>query len=124
MVIYLKLNDPDQSGVRRPLFIITCTVCLYLLCTTHFALEFTHFYISLVCAMPFRSTRFLNTTAEYHRRGGIRKPDSILIGAGLLLPATRILGDLIVIYRCWVLWSKSFWVIILPSLSVISTFSK
>ena len=55
---------------------------------------------------------------------GFANLTGILIGAGLLLPVTRILGDLIVIYRCWVLWSKAYWVIILPSLSVISTFGK
>jgi hypothetical protein len=54
MSIYLKLNCPHRRcGVNRPIFIIS--VLLYLSCSTHFALEFSHFYIVLVCATPYSS---------------------------------------------------------------------
>ena len=47
--VYLKLNGPeDQRSVGRPLFVIA--VLLYLACSAHFALQFIHFYKTLVCA--------------------------------------------------------------------------
>jgi hypothetical protein len=33
---------------------------LYLSCTTHFALEFSHFYTTLVCTAPHQATLSLN----------------------------------------------------------------
>ena len=29
------------------------------------------------------------------------------------------MGELILIYRCWVLWSKNYWVILIPTLAAI-----
>ena len=29
------------------------------------------------------------------------------------------MGELILIYRCWVLWSKNYWVILIPTLIAI-----
>jgi hypothetical protein len=49
--IYLMFNGPRHgSGVNKPILIIS--VLLYLSCTTHFALEFSHFYKVLVCTTP------------------------------------------------------------------------
>jgi hypothetical protein len=36
----------------------------------------------------------------------------------------EILGQLIIIYRCWVLWSKNYWVIIVPCLGPLATIGK
>jgi hypothetical protein len=52
MSIYLMFHGPRRgSGVNKPIFIIT--VLLYLSCSAHFALEFSHFYQVLVRATPY-----------------------------------------------------------------------
>jgi hypothetical protein len=37
-------------------------------------------------------------------------------GANFLIILTDFIADLILIYRCWLLWSRNYWVIILPTL--------
>jgi len=47
--IYLMFQGPRRGiGFNKPIFIISGL--LYLSCSTHFALEFSHFYQVLVCA--------------------------------------------------------------------------
>ena len=41
---------------------------------------------------------------------------NVISVGNLLISVTDFLGELILIYRCWVLWSRKYWVIILPSL--------
>ena len=41
----------------------------------------------------------------------------VLMGADMLISVTDFTGQLILIYRCWLLWSKNYWIIILPFLS-------
>ena len=54
MSVYLMFNGPRRgNGVNRPIFIIS--ILLYLSCSTHFALEFSHFFDVLVCTTPYRS---------------------------------------------------------------------
>jgi len=97
--IYLMFHNPRRgNGVNKPIFIISGF--LYLSCSTHFALEFSHFY------------RVLVTTGV----NGFANETNALIGADLLISVTDFIGELILIYRCWVLWSRNYWVIILPSL--------
>ena len=64
--VYLKLNGPeDQRSVGRPLFIIT--VLLYLACSAHFTVQFAHFYIALVCVVPYSSYAGFNSSEHYFR---------------------------------------------------------
>ena len=50
--IYLISIGPRRgSGVNMPILIIS--VLLYLSCSAHFALEFDHFYETLVCASQY-----------------------------------------------------------------------
>ena len=50
--IYLIFYDPcHRSGANIPILIIS--VLLYLSCSTHFVLEFSHFYQVLVCATSY-----------------------------------------------------------------------
>jgi len=102
--IYLMFHSPRRgSGVNKPIFVIS--VLLYLSCSTHFALEFSHFYDVLVAKGV---KGFANET-------------HVLIGADLLIVVTDFIGELILIYRCWVLWSKRYWIIVLPILTSISS---
>jgi hypothetical protein len=55
---------------------------------------------------------------------GFGDETNVLIGADLLISITDFIGELILIYRCWLLWSKNYRVIILPSLISISSLGK
>ncbi|KAF8499549.1 hypothetical protein F5888DRAFT_84798 [Russula emetica] len=102
--IYLMFHGPRRGiGVNKPIFFISGL--LYLSCSTHFALEFSHFY------------QVLNATGV----NGFADETNVLIGADLLISITDFIGELILIYRCWLLWSKNYWVIILPSLISIAS---
>ena len=50
--IYLMFHGPRRGiGYNKP--IITLSGLLYLSCSAHFAIEFSHFYQALVCANPY-----------------------------------------------------------------------
>ncbi|KAH9990911.1 hypothetical protein BJV77DRAFT_1010015 [Russula vinacea] len=101
--IYLKLNSSHRwNAANSPIFILG--VLLFLACTTHFILEFNHFYHAL------------NTTGVK----GFGNQKNGLVGAVLLIAITDFLGELVLIYRCWMLWSKNYVIIFLPTLSAIA----
>ncbi|KAF8477791.1 hypothetical protein DFH94DRAFT_846157 [Russula ochroleuca] len=102
LATYLKLNSPDRiSSVKGPLFILS--VFLYLSCSTHFTIGFIHFYNAL------------NSTGVK----GFSNASNSLLGASILVVMSNFFGELILIYRCWVLWSKNYWIIFIPSFTVI-----
>lgn len=84
---------------NRPIFIIS--IMLYFSCAAHFALEFSHFYNALA------------TTGVY----GFANETSVLVGADILISVTDFFGQLILIYRCWLLWSRNYWIIVFPTLT-------
>ena len=45
-----------------------------------------------------------------------------LVGADIFLSLCDLLGDYILIYRCWVLWGRNYWIITLPSLCAVAGF--
>ena len=47
--------------------------------------------------------------------------ENVLVVSNILISVTDFLGQLILIYRCWLLWSRNYWVIILPSLLSIAS---
>jgi hypothetical protein len=55
---------------------------------------------------------------------GFGDETNVLIGADLLISITDFIGEVILIYRCWLLWSRNYWIIILPSLTAIATLGK
>ena len=46
--------------------------------------------------------------------------DTTLAVAHLIILVTDLIGELILIYRCWLLWSRNYWVIIFPSFTLIA----
>lgn len=50
---------------------------------------------------------------------GFANETSVLVGADILISVTDFFGELILIYRCWLLWSKNYWIILVPSLTSI-----
>jgi hypothetical protein len=71
------------------------------------------------------ATQLLNTPLQITTGvKGFANETNALIGADLLISVTDFFGELILIYRCWLLWSKNFWIIIIPSLTAIASLGK
>ncbi|KAI0716722.1 hypothetical protein C8Q76DRAFT_415707 [Earliella scabrosa] len=87
--------------------ILIAIVALFLCCTAHFALEFNHFYTTLAATGV---DRFANETNS-------------LLGADILISVCDLLGDFILLYRCWIVWERNYWVIVLPTLTAVSGFA-
>ncbi|KAI0248392.1 hypothetical protein BJV78DRAFT_1131587 [Lactifluus subvellereus] len=103
MSIHLMfIRSYGWSSPNKPILIIS--VFLYMGCSAHFALEFSHFYTVLTITGV---KNFANETP-------------VLMGADFLISATDFTGQLILIYRCWLLWSRNYWIIILPFLTSLS----
>ncbi|KAI0760375.1 hypothetical protein C8Q74DRAFT_1208445 [Fomes fomentarius] len=103
--IVLLLRRASTRSVNLPIFI--ANVFLFGSCTAHFALEFDHFFRTL-SATGVRG--FADETAK-------------LMGADILISLSDFLGDLILIYRCWVIWNKNLWVVFFPFLTAAGGFA-
>ena len=55
---------------------------------------------------------------------GFANITTLLGDAGPFVMIAEFMGDLIIIYRCWMLWSKNYWVTLVPTLSAIGTLGK
>ncbi|RDX40953.1 hypothetical protein OH76DRAFT_277179 [Lentinus brumalis] len=84
--------------------VIILSIVLFLFCTAHFALEFNHFYTIL---RSIGVNGFANET----------KP---LVGADIFISLCDLLGDFLLVYRCWALWGKKAWVVVLPFLTAVA----
>ncbi|KAI0258217.1 hypothetical protein BC834DRAFT_831142 [Gloeopeniophorella convolvens] len=99
----LMLKRAREKG-RSNMPITIASVFLYLLCTAHFGLEFNHFY------------KVLATTGV----SGFANETNVLVGADILISIADFVGEMILIYRCWLLWSRNYWIIVVPILSAIA----
>ncbi|KAI0922509.1 hypothetical protein AcV5_009462 [Taiwanofungus camphoratus] len=80
---------------------------LFFCCTAHFALEFNHYYTTLqATGVP----NFANETKK-------------LFGADILISLTDFFGDMVLIYGCWLVWGRNYYVIILPFLTALAGFA-
>ncbi|KAG1873990.1 hypothetical protein C8R48DRAFT_593636 [Suillus tomentosus] len=89
---------------NRVIWIANCL--LFTTSTAHFALMFNHLYIALETA-PFSD--FANETYA-------------LMGANLMISVVDVIGDLLLLYRCWLVWGKNFYMIVLPLLTALGGF--
>ncbi|KAG2134583.1 uncharacterized protein EDB93DRAFT_1092686 [Suillus bovinus] len=89
---------------NRAVWVANCL--LFTTSTTHFALMFNHFYTTLGNA-PFSD--FGNETPA-------------LIGANLMISVVDVIGDLLLLYRCWLICGKNLYVIVLPLLTALGGF--
>jgi len=72
--IHLMLRRSHNRGcLNRPIFIMS--ILLYLSCSTHFALEFYHFYDVLVCTICRRSYAISEHSVVNYRRQEFRQRD-------------------------------------------------
>ncbi|TBU25893.1 hypothetical protein BD311DRAFT_726926 [Dichomitus squalens] len=106
IVALILLWHRSKRGIKNH-YITVASVMLYVMCTTHFALNFNHFYTAL------GSTGVSGYATE-------TKP---LIGADFLVSVCDLMGDFILLYRCWVLWGQSYWVIALPFMTAVAGFA-
>ncbi|KAJ7127871.1 hypothetical protein C8R44DRAFT_979408 [Mycena epipterygia] len=87
-----------SNASRMTMFAITCL--MFSLCTTHFSLNFNNVYNGLLV----------------HPRPHISEETHLMAGNDMLFSITDWCSQLILIYRCYLVWGKSVWVIILPIL--------
>ncbi|TFK53928.1 hypothetical protein OE88DRAFT_1710989 [Heliocybe sulcata] len=102
---HILLQRKRGRRVKDPL--IWATAILFLTCTAHFALEFDHFH----------------TTLSSTGIPGYANETSKLFGADLLISLADLVGDAVLIYRCWLVWGRSWWVTIFPSITAIAGFA-
>ncbi|KAJ7605362.1 hypothetical protein DFH06DRAFT_1252927 [Mycena polygramma] len=88
---------PSTTATRKPMLAITCL--MFSLCTTHFGLNFNNVYDGLMV----------------HPRS-ISEETKLLAGADMLFSITDWCSQLILLYRCYLVWGRNLWVVILPFL--------
>ncbi|KAI0631222.1 hypothetical protein C8Q77DRAFT_194534 [Trametes polyzona] len=103
--LVLLIRRAPTRGLNTPILVLGCA--LFASCTSHFALEFYHFFTSL---RDSGADGFANET----------KP---LVGADILISLSDLLGDCVLLYRCWIIWGRNYWVILLPLFTAVAGFS-
>ncbi|KAJ6535091.1 hypothetical protein B0H19DRAFT_1184935 [Mycena capillaripes] len=98
----LREPRPETRATRIPMLAITCL--MFSLCTTHFGLNFNNVYDGLMV----------------HPRH-ISEETHLLAGADMLFSITDWCSQLILIYRCYLVWGRNVWVVILPFLMSLAT---
>ncbi|KAG1844823.1 hypothetical protein DFJ58DRAFT_894365 [Suillus subalutaceus] len=103
IISWIVLGQNRRSpNLSSPVVFANCL--LFFCCTAHFALEFNHYY----------------TTLESN---GFSAETPGLMGADFLISFTDLVGDLVLVYRCWMLWGQNYYVVILPLLSAFGGFA-
>ncbi|EMD39639.1 hypothetical protein CERSUDRAFT_81022 [Gelatoporia subvermispora B] len=87
--------------------IVSANCFLYVLATTHYAIEFNHFYTTL---NAIGVVGFANETQQ-------------LVGADLLISLTDFVGDMVLIYRCYLVWGRNWYICVLPFLAALAGFA-
>ncbi|TCD66535.1 hypothetical protein EIP91_001256 [Steccherinum ochraceum] len=108
IVIYVLsmvfLHSARRSRTNQLMSIFT--TLLFVLCTTHFALEFNHFYTTLQ-----------STGVE-----GFASETNELFAADILISLIDFCGDIVLLHRCWLVWGKNIWVVVLPFMTAVGGF--
>jgi hypothetical protein len=120
-----RRHTRNRSSASRSIFVVY--TILFLCCSTHFALEFTHYYKVLVRARHDLFEAMQSPEHPLQSTTGVKGfslETNELKAADFLITVTDFLGEVILIYRCWLLWSKNYSIIILPSLAAIGSIGK
>ncbi|KAJ6632219.1 hypothetical protein B0H10DRAFT_1865550 [Mycena sp. CBHHK59/15] len=102
-IAVLIRRTPAMNASKTPMFAVTCF--MFSLCTVHFGLNFNNVYNGLMV----------------HPRPHISEETHLLAGADMLFSITDFCSQLILIYRCYLVWGKTIWIIILPLLMSLAT---
>ncbi|KAH9899220.1 hypothetical protein C8Q73DRAFT_637871 [Cubamyces lactineus] len=103
--LVLLLRRARSCGLNVPILVLGCA--LFASCTAHFALEFSHFFVTL------RDTGV----------DGYANETEPLVVADILISLTDLIGDVVLVYRCWIVWERNYWIVLLPFLTTIAGFS-
>ncbi|KAH9941735.1 uncharacterized protein BXZ73DRAFT_98127 [Epithele typhae] len=101
--VFLLLSS--SRSLNLPIFV--ANTILFSLCTTHFFLEANHFY-----------TTVLTTGVP-----GYADETTKLLVADIIISLSDLLGVLILLYRCWIIWSKRYDIVILPAILALTGFA-
>ena len=101
------------SGINKPIFIISGL--LFLSCSTHFALVSRGFY---QISVRYNIIIYMQSLISPQVVKDLN--ENTVVVSDIFILVTDIIGEVILIYRCWLLWSRNYWVIILPSLILIA----
>ncbi|KAJ3842169.1 hypothetical protein EV361DRAFT_938353 [Lentinula raphanica] len=91
-------RTPALNASKMPMF--ATTIFMFSLATVHFSLNFHNVYQGLMV----------------HPRPHISDETHLLAGADMIFSISDFCSQLILIYRCYLVWSRNIWVIILPIL--------
>ncbi|KAJ6590666.1 hypothetical protein DFH09DRAFT_807559, partial [Mycena vulgaris] len=97
-ITVLIRRTPLNNASRMPILALTCF--MFSLGTIHYALNFDNVYNSLMV----------------HPRPHIAEETHLLVGADTIFILSDFTSQLILIFRCYLVWGKTIWVIILPLL--------
>jgi len=103
ITVLLRRDPSSRDTSRWPMILITCF--MFSLCTTHFGLNFNNVYNGLMV----------------HPRPHISDETHLLAGADMLFSITDWCSQLILIYRCYLVWGRNIWVTIFPILMSLAT---
>lgn len=106
VVFFLALNVllPRTRRHGSNQVILALSVMLFLSCLAHFGLEFNHFH----------------TTLKDTGVDGFANETNVYFAADLFISITDFFGDLILIYRLWLIYSGNYLVTILPMMTSIA----
>ncbi|KAJ7473975.1 hypothetical protein FB451DRAFT_1035091, partial [Mycena latifolia] len=104
-IAVLVHRTPSRTASKLPMFLVTCL--MFSLCTVHYSLNFNNVYNGLMVNV----------------RTHIAEETHLLAGADMLFCITDFFSQLILIYRCYLVWGKKIWVIILPLLVAFASVS-
>lgn len=121
MVLLLGRRKGGLESINVPIVTVSCI--LFAACTTHFGLGFNHL-TTLVSSLGISHLCVLTPSRPFLQEAvgieGYANETNPLIGADLLVSVCDLLGDFILIYRCWILWGRNYWVTVLPTLCAIA----
>ncbi|GJE85482.1 hypothetical protein PsYK624_015610 [Phanerochaete sordida] len=97
--VSLILSMSRSRSFSKVIIILHCL--LFAACTLHFALDFNRFLI-------------YTTAHDVADFGGI---DNHILIAGCVVSIADFIGNLILVYRCWIIWDRNPWVVVIPFLT-------
>ncbi|KAJ7806425.1 hypothetical protein B0H14DRAFT_2304381, partial [Mycena olivaceomarginata] len=98
VAVSLLVNKGRKGPSIGPIFGVSAL--LFCLSTVHFAINFNNVY----------------TSTMVHPRPHIAAETHLLVGADAMFILSDFFSQLVLIYRCYLVWNRNIWVIILPVL--------
>ncbi|KAJ7149675.1 hypothetical protein C8R46DRAFT_1125747 [Mycena filopes] len=95
----------SRRNRRSNLPFLVFTFLMFALCTVHYALNFNNVYDGTMV----------------HVRPHIAEETHLLVGADTIWLLTDFFSQLLLIYRCYLVWGRSLWVVVLPLLIALAS---